>query len=42
MVVFIRLAGGDTNDTDDELSDNHTHGTEDEDRAATESLNHPE
>ncbi len=42
MVVLLGLAGGDTNDTHDELSNDHTRGTVDQNGAATKSLNHPE
>lgn len=35
----VALVGGDTNDGDEELADNHTAGTVDHDRSATELLN---
>lgn len=41
-VVVSWLASGDTEDTDDELGDDHSGGTEDENEAATEALNGPE
>ncbi len=39
VVLLLGLAGGDTNNTDDELTNDHTHGTEDKNRAPTQSLN---
>ena len=41
-VGFGVLAGGGTNDTDDELHDNHTGGTEDQDGTTSDLLNHDE
>lgn len=39
---WVGLAGGDTDDTDDELGDDHSGATEDENTATTEALNDPE
>ena len=42
MVIVLGLAGGNTNDTDDELHDDHTRSTDDENSAATEPFHDPE
>ncbi|KFZ02513.1 hypothetical protein V500_00150 [Pseudogymnoascus sp. VKM F-4518 (FW-2643)] len=42
LVVLARGASGDTDDTDDELRNDHAHGTDDENTATAEALDDPE
>lgn len=42
MVIFRRSAGGNTNDGDNELHDDHSRASDDEDLAATEAFDGPE
>ncbi|KFZ18290.1 hypothetical protein V502_04170 [Pseudogymnoascus sp. VKM F-4520 (FW-2644)] len=42
LVVLAWGASGDTDDTDDELRDDHAHGTDDENTATAEALDDPE